>query len=119
MKNLKAALAVAGVLQLFYGVTFLFPDVASSIYEYVPADMGLLSLGASLFIILGIITLAAAAQAEKVAGLAWAFALGQVVGFVHLAWQYSANVFSLRTALPPAILTLVLAVWTWMAKPAK
>lgn len=117
MNNLKSALWAGGILSFAYGLASLSPSLVSSIFDYEAKDAGLLALVAELFISLGIVMVAAASNTPKYGGLAGAFALVQVVALIFLVWQWSVGVFTLRNALVPAILAVILAIWFWMARP--
>jgi hypothetical protein len=117
MTSLKLPLWIAGILSLLHGLACLSPDMVKTLFDYEVKDTGLLALVAGLFISLGVVTVAAAANVERYGGLACAFALVQVVGVIILAWQWAVGTFTARNALASLIIAAVLAVWLWLAKP--
>lgn len=117
MNRLSLPLRISGILSLLYGIVTLSPSLASSIFAYEVKDLGLLSVITALFLSLGVITLAAAANIEKYGGLAPAFALAQAITALIAAWKWWAGVFTARNVLVSLVLAVVLAVWIWSARP--
>ena len=70
-----------------------------------------------IFLGYGVVAWGIASDVEKHGGLALFRVIALVIGSVFLIWGWASNLFTVRHALVPLIINIVLAVWIWSTRP--
>ena len=70
-----------------------------------------------IFLGYGVVAWGIASDVEKHGGLALFRVIALVIGSVFLIWGRARNLFTVRHALVPLIINIVLVVWIWSTRP--
>ncbi len=117
MQNLRTPLVINAVYLILLGLSTLTPSLTSSVFGYDVKDPGVLLVLSGLFFGFGVVVWTMASNVEKFGGLATAQMVALVIGAVFLIWGWAANLYTVRNALVPLIVNIVLAGWIWSARP--
>ncbi len=108
---------INAVYLILLGLSTLTPSLTSAVFGYEAKDPGVLLVLSGLFFGFGVVVWTIAGNVEKFGGLATAQMVALVIGAVFLIWGWAANLYTVRNALVPLIINIVLAGWIWSARP--
>jgi len=99
------------------GIALLIPPIGAAVFAYPLKDPAIFSGWGAALIVLGVIALLAARDIDRYGRLAWVFVGGLLLTAVDMIYFWLTGAYTARTALPPIIINVVLAVWIWTARP--
>ncbi|MDR7470889.1 MAG: hypothetical protein QN152_04635 [Armatimonadota bacterium] len=114
---MRTALLVNGVWVVLAGIALFFPSIGAALFAYPTKDPAVTSGWGSALIVIGTLALLASQDVERYGRLAWVFVGGLVLAAVDLLYFWLTGAYTARTALPPTVINLVLAVWIWTSRP--
>jgi|SRR3972149_3794662 len=117
MEKLRTPLWVSTIYLFLLGLTTLTPSIATSVYGTEVRDAGTLLALSGLFFSFCVVLWAIANNTDRYGGLASAFGAALLVSAVFLVWGWATGVHTVRVALVPLIINVVLAGWMWSAGP--
>ena len=117
MEKLRIPLMVQAVYLVLLCISTLSPSLAMSVYGSEVKDVGVLLTLSGLFLGFGVVVWTVANNTEKYGGLATAFVIALLIAAVFVAYAWVTKQLTVRAALVPIIINLVLAYWVWSARP--
>ncbi len=117
--GLRPALLVAGVYSVIVGILLVFPSLASAVFGYPVKDPAVTSGWGTSILALGIVTLVAASDVDRYGGLAWAFAVGLLIGTFDLLYFFITRTYTARNVIVPIIINVLLIAWIWSVRPKR
>ncbi len=117
MERLRTPLQATAVVTLLYGLSALFPSLASAIFGYDIKDPGLAVFLAAALFGFGVVLWGISQDAVKYGGLASSVVAALVIGLVLTLWGWYRGDFTIRTAAIPVVVSVVLIGWIWSARP--
>jgi hypothetical protein len=117
VQKLRTPLLANAIYLVLLGIATLAPSLTRSVFGYDVKDPGVLLVLSGIFLGYGLVVWGIASDVEKHGGLALFQVIALVIGSVFLIWGWAGNLFTVRNALVPLIINIVLVVWIWSARP--
>jgi hypothetical protein len=117
MEKLRLPLMVNAIYLLLLCLSTLSPSLATSIYGTEVKDVGVLLTLSGVFLGFAVVLWTVAGDTKQYGGLATAIVIALLISAVFVLYAWVTQAFTIRAALVPIVINLVLAGWIWSAKP--